>query len=121
MGGHHYDKNGEPISLTEWARLFEDRDYQRVRSTMLAGIHVSTVWLGLDHSFSDGGTPVIFETMVFGKDDDEEICVRYCTEDEAIIGHIAMVEEVLAKFPSDEEAAIAAKSTEGIARDLEAL
>ncbi|WP_166903861.1 hypothetical protein [Mycobacterium sp. DL440] len=27
---------------------------------------VSTVWLGLNHSFTDDGPPIIFETMVFG-------------------------------------------------------
>lgn len=46
---------------------------------------ISTVFLGMDHSFS-GGTPVLFETMIFGGEYDgyQE---RYCTWDEAERGH----------------------------------
>ena len=46
---------------------------------------VSTVFLGLDHSFG-GGTPILFETMIFGGeyDDYQE---RYHTLEEAQVGH----------------------------------
>ena len=59
-----------------------------------AKVHVSTVWLGLDHSY-DGGPPLIFETMVFGGGLDLEM-ERYSTEAEALAGHAAMCARVQA-------------------------
>ena len=49
------------------------------------GVSVSTVFLGMDHSFG-GGTPVLFETMIFGGEHDQ-YQERYCTWDEAERGH----------------------------------
>lgn len=86
----HYDRSGKRITLMQWAALFEQLEYRRVRSTMTAsGARVSTVWLGLDHGWGDG-PPVIFESMVFlaGKDIDQD---RYATEADAIAGHDALV------------------------------
>lgn len=52
---------------------------------MWDSISVSTVFLGLDHSWGDG-PPVVFETMIFGGplDDDQW---RYCTLADAKAGH----------------------------------
>ena len=36
-----------------------------VRKEAVGGVEVSTVFLGLDHSYDDEG-PMLFETMVFG-------------------------------------------------------
>lgn len=54
---------------------------------------ISTVFLGLDHSFRPGAKPIVFETMVFGGPLDDG-CVRYCTRDEAREGHAEMVRRV---------------------------
>ncbi len=109
----------DPRGTLEWARLFErNLDYRRVaESTLPNGIRVSTVWLGLDHSFSAVGPPVIFESMAFaaelshrdetkmtfldGKehvlaafDYHEELdCDRYSTEAQALAGHMEMCEK----------------------------
>ena len=48
-------------------------------------VSVSTVFLGMDHSFN-GGTPVLFETMIFGGEYDQ-YQERYCTWGEAEKGH----------------------------------
>lgn len=48
-------------------------------------VSVSTVFLGMDHSFG-GGEPVLFETMIFGGEHDQ-YQERYCTWDEAEKGH----------------------------------
>ena len=56
---------------------------------------VSTVFLGMDHSFGREGGPVLFETMVFGGPLDGEQD-RYRTIDEARAGHAAMVERARA-------------------------
>lgn len=83
----YFDRKGNPIvDITQWGKMFEDRNYQIVKQDKLPnGCFVSTVWLGLDHSH--GGTePLIFETMVFLKD--EELAQeRYSTEKEALDGH----------------------------------
>ena len=65
---------------------------RRVDETEVDGARVSTVFLVLDHSF-DEGVPVLFETMVFGGVLDMEQD-RYCTWDEAVAGHAAMVKRV---------------------------
>jgi len=62
-------------------------------------LRVSTIWLGLDHSFNvcemkgKKHIPIIFESMVFGKccGWSELDMNRYSTEDEAIQGHVELV------------------------------
>lgn len=91
----YYDKFGEPIEdVLTWAKLFEDLAYKRIEITRLwHGGRVSTVWLGIDHSFDDG-SPLIFETMVFGGRDWGDLdCARYSTFAEAYAGHLTMVDQ----------------------------
>jgi hypothetical protein len=90
--GHHFDKQGAPISMNDWIRRVEDYGYKVVaRSNLPGGGFVSTVWLGLDHGF--GGRRLIFESMVFETGDEERDgdTDRYSTLDEAQAGHLAMV------------------------------
>ena len=63
-----------------------------VAKTFLNGSKVSTVFLGIEHGF-DKECPILFETMVFGGTLDGEQD-RYCTYDEAVSGHKAMVQRV---------------------------
>jgi len=88
----YYDKNGTPMSLMEWCKVFEDKDYKRIALYQGIFVDVSTVWLGLDHNFG-GGLPIIFETMVFTKRFKEVDCRRYHTIEEAKQGHIKMVKQ----------------------------
>lgn len=70
-----------------------DFDYKVVGRTKLKKYWVSTVWLGLDHSW-DGDKPLIFETMVFPHDDlSEQEMERYSTEKEALAGHKRIVDK----------------------------
>ena len=70
----YYDPMGEPISFAEWGRLYElrvreemsDDCWWRRRTEIDDKVHVSTVWLGLDHNFWFEGPPLIWETMIFG-------------------------------------------------------
>ena len=57
----------------------------KVRKEQFGSVSVSTVFLGMDHSFG-GGSPVLFETMIFGGEHDQ-YQERYCTWDEAEKGH----------------------------------
>lgn len=82
----YYDKDGHRLTREEFLRLFENDEYRQVEWTKVKGGHVSTVWLGLDHSFGQG-KPVIFETMHFPSND----CTRASTLLLARLGHAQMV------------------------------
>lgn len=95
----YYDRTGAPISdMMAWAKKSEDPEYKRVAEDHVGRYWISTVWLGLDHQFGDG-PPLIFETMVFEKDETGEVNFadldsdRYSTEAEAVEGHRLMVEK----------------------------
>ena len=103
LGNYILDRDGRTPILEEdtlaWARWFEEAsktDARRVGWTKVGTLgHVSTVFLGLDHSFG-GGRPVLFETMSFIGMDGEEWFDRYCTWEEAEAGHARIVRQALA-------------------------
>lgn len=82
--------------LLEWAKWLENAD-RHVKLTEQGDVRVSTVFLGLDHSWGEG-PPVLFETMVFGVpgNDFQE---RYCTWEEAEVGHDQAVLEIFKATP----------------------
>jgi hypothetical protein len=108
----HYDRQGNPLTLMEWARRLEASPDQRhvAETTLPNGRWVSTVWLGLDHSFGSG-PPLIFETMVFpSKDEMGDLdCERYSTEAEALAGHQRLCEKWAVEQPESEDAATGAE------------
>lgn len=91
---HHWylDDDGEaqpwePDSdFLGWAAWLETAE-RHVGETFLENrtIRVSTVFLGLNHSFG-GEVPILFETMIFGGEHDE-LQARYSTRAEAEQGH----------------------------------
>ena len=107
----YYDRQGKPMDLMDWAQHIEDREYSVVAQHWIRGWMVSTVWLGLDHSFSyiEGTPPVIFETMVFPPGDEagahgirsEDYCERYSTEEAAQAGHDRALSWVREKLGDD--------------------
>ena len=86
----YYDKEGSPLDLAGWCARMEDPGYKRVSIAEVCDVRVSTVWLGLDHSWG-GKRPLIFETMIFGGPYDGEQD-QYSTLEEAVTGHKAMVQ-----------------------------
>ena len=104
-----FDKEGKELTLAEWGKLFEDREYKIIIQTDLPnGYWVSTVWLGLCHGYdivSPVGErckePLIFETMVFGGKDEKNgkydatdlDCIRTTTENQARIDHEETVQK----------------------------
>lgn len=54
--------------LMKWAKWIEKADRHVAQETR-GEVRVSTVFLGLDHSFG-GPTPILFETMIFGGEHD---------------------------------------------------
>lgn len=75
-----------------WGDWYRTAD-RHVGNTTIGGLQVSTVFLGSNHQWGCG-PPVLFETMVFGGDD--EMMDRYSTWDEAQAGHDATVAAVTA-------------------------
>ena len=89
-----FDKYGVEITPEQMMELKRDRKYSDIRQTTLAdGKWISTVWLGMDHSFGDDAVPVIFETMVFPKHGNwnELESDRYTDIEDAKAGHDEMV------------------------------
>lgn len=67
------DKKPVPCAdITEWAKWFEDNKGRIVKQTRLPGeVLVSTVFLGIDHRICGYGDPILFETMIFGGNQDD--------------------------------------------------
>lgn len=73
-----------PVDLTTWVKWKETAD-RHIGNNYIGKIHVSTVFLGIDHNFGVG-KPSFFETMIFGGEYDE-YQERYSTYEEAEKGH----------------------------------
>ena len=91
-----YILNGHDAVLTDsetWAKWFGQAN-RTVASDFIGDVRVSTVFLGLDHSWGNG-PPLIFETMIFGGPHDQ-YQERYTTWEQAEAGHakaLAIVKE----------------------------
>lgn len=94
---HKYilDLNDQPVRCDDvmtWGRWFERNDDKRRfgYTDINAQVYVSTVFLGMDHSFTGGGDPVLWETMIFGSEHDgyQE---RYTSREAAEQGHLVAV------------------------------
>lgn len=90
----------EESDLIKWGKWLENSgEKRRVAYDIISKkCAVSTVFLGLDHNYSGVGLPILFETMVFGMPEDDEECERYCTREEAIIGHKKILKKYQRKY-----------------------
>ena len=84
------NKNPRPATLDEWVAMLKNDAARRVGNNLVkvgdAEVRVSTIFLGLDHQWADGGPPLLFETMVFGGKHDQ-YQTRCSTWDEAVEQH----------------------------------
>ena len=80
--------------LLVWAEWYETGD-RIIAQTETRDAHISTVFLGLDHSFGlfPDEPPVLWETMIFGGVMDGEF-QRYQSEEEARKWHQVWVDVV---------------------------
>ncbi len=88
MDEYILDADGNPVpcdDVLEWAKWFQGADRCVAKTEISDGVNVSTVFLGLDHNFM-GGTPVLWETMIFGGPHDQ-YCDRYTSREDALRGH----------------------------------
>ena len=86
--GKYYILDGHTVvvcdNVLQWAMWFKKAN-RHIDKTIKGEVEVSTVFLGLDHSFGDGA-PLLFETMIFGGEHDQ-YQERYATWEEAEAGH----------------------------------
>lgn len=90
------DNNNNPIATPtlEAAKWLEEGTNRRtVKRDEIGDILVSTVFLGLDHSWTPGGKPVLWETMIFGGEHDQ-YQERYTSHEDALEGHKKALELV---------------------------
>lgn len=90
---HKLDGNFRPVPIKE-GEPYVPGAIQWSLKDKVGGLVVSTVFLGVDHSF--GGTPRWFETMVF-RAGESLSCERYETKNEAEAGHQREVERCKAQ------------------------
>jgi len=82
------DENNKPVesSTTEYYMWEEENPTKRiVKQYTIGDIRISTVFLGLDHSYNSD-KPILWETMIFGGKQDQ-YQERYSSYEDALIGH----------------------------------
>ena len=97
-----------PVPVRDWLQwgMWMQTASRHVAQTDVGPLHVSTVFIGLDHSFSSNpdAPPILFETMIFGDGGETHYCDRYATWDEAERGHAAAVEAARVMLAKADEA-----------------
>ena len=96
-----YDREGQPITPTQWSKLREDSTYFLLAEDYLSdGSQVETVWSGIDmaHPPGMGLAPLlIFETMIWKNPAAKasqlfpDAVIRYTTEAEAKAKHSEVI------------------------------
>lgn len=108
------DSKNNPVKcsdIKQWGEWFNTPNNRRVSKTNIGTVRfmywlgrlfrtrrfepviVSTVFLGIDHNFSDSRDPILFETMIFGGQYDQE-SHRYTTWLDAERVHKLAVQKV---------------------------
>lgn len=101
-GRYILDDEGNPKpepDLMKWAEWFEDQQKKGhknprvIKQTRVKGYFVSTVFLALDYSFV-GGMPMLFETMVWDRNDKDIYQDRHSTRQKAEVAHERIVNAI---------------------------
>lgn len=82
------NEKNEPVlepDLIRWGKWFGTAD-RTVKRTEFGEITLSTVFLGLDHNFFSDNDPILFETMIFGGENDQR-CWRHRSWEESLQFH----------------------------------
>lgn len=88
-GQYTLDAKNQPVpepDLMKWAKWMERAD-RIVAKTVVNETTISTVFLGVDHSFGVSVTPILYETMAFQGGDALDEMERYTTRAKALAGH----------------------------------
>lgn len=98
-GQYILDENNNPKevhSILEWAAWMQTANRIVQQDTIQNDIKISTIFLGLDHSFG-GDIPILWETMIFGGKQDQ-YQERYASLEEAKKGHQIALELAKEEF-----------------------
>jgi len=91
------DSKGNPVAelnLHRWAKWFENAE-RIVKQEIIGKSKISTVFLGIDHSFAENSSnPILWETMVFGGKLDQEQDRCGGSREQAEAMHARMVQRV---------------------------
>lgn len=100
MSLRFYDRAGRLITMPLWNGLMYDAKYAMVAHTWVVEdkVRVSTIWRGGPFSTFSRRPPEIFETIIFGQDDEILEQVSYVTEAGAIAGHDQAVARAREKY-----------------------
>ncbi len=94
------DEVVECLDTIVWSQWFEQNRSRRIIGRtyiqLNPDIFVSTVFLATDHGLGrPQDKPVLWETLVFGMEGElEDECERYTSKEEAVKGHLKLVDEV---------------------------
>ncbi len=98
IGSYILDENGEPKkekNVLKWAKWFEKSGKQRiVKQSKPNKYFVSTIFLGLDHSFGSGEL-VLWETMVWNPAGRDIFQERHSSREKAEMTHDRLVEQIV--------------------------
>ena len=84
------DEKNNPVKSTvliSCAWLEKNPDKHFVKQENIKKAFVSTVFLGLDHSWLDHSEPLLWETMIFGNTKHDQYQKRYSSYEDALKGH----------------------------------
>ena len=84
------DVENKPVKATtdeyrEWIKAHANRKV--IGKTNIGKAFISTVFLALDHSDGIGGLPILWETMIFSDDANDQFQERYTSQEKAVKGH----------------------------------
>jgi hypothetical protein len=96
------DNEPVAVSITEAAQWMEDNPtriqigYDELTDFNGDDVRVSTVFLGLDHSWNNLGL-ILWETMIFGGEHDQNYQERYTSYEDALEGHQKAIDFITIK------------------------
>ncbi len=91
------DEDGQPLTLEEWARRFEDSERRVMARDQLGSRTLITMWHGIYDTTLCGARP--FGTALIGGGEGAESITEletYSTKDLALIGHRTHLEALMA-------------------------
>ena len=94
---NHFYKlvNQEPVkcSLEEYAKSMQIESNRIIKQTQIKDLFVSTIFTGIDYSFGLAEKK-LFETIIFGLDDEIHPKWQYATWDDAIEKHHELIKMI---------------------------
>ena len=104
-------KGREVVPVDDVLEAFGTDRPHKVGDDHIGAVHVSTVFLRLNHGYTDDN-PLWFETMIFGGEHDQWQD-RYATYDEAEAGHHRVVEAIKAGGSPDSASSANTENNDG--------